>query len=666
MCGIAGLFSQGAASSPDELAEAASRMADTLRHRGPDSAAVWVDAEAGVALGHRRLAVVDLSPDGHQPMVSASGRFVITFNGEIYNFLRLRQDLEQAGHRFRGHSDTEVLLTAIEHWGLDEALARSAGMFAFALWDRQARWLHLVRDRLGKKPLYFGWVGDRFLFASELKAFHAHPAFAPEVDRGALALLLRHNCVPAPYSIYRDVWKVPPAGRLSLRLNGSNMPHGRDLLQAVEPYWSALAVAEQGAEEALVLGEPEAVDRLDEVLSQAVADRMIADVPLGALLSGGIDSSTVVALMQKQSTRPVRTFSIGFHERGFDEAADAGRVARHLATDHTELYVTLEEARAVIPRLPELYDEPFADPSQIPTYLVSQLARRYVTVALSGDGGDEVFGGYQRHFQAHRLARLNDLPSALRGVAARLLTILPPGGWDRLFGALHPVLPGGLRRALTGDKVHKFAGILPADGLEAAYRAMASHWMDPAAVVRGAVEPPTTLTDLARRPRLDDFEQVMMALDTVTYLPDDILTKVDRASMAVSLEARAPLLDHRVVEFAWRLPLDMKIRNGQGKWILRQVLERYVPRELFERPKHGFNVPIGDWLRGPLRNWAEALLDERRLRNEAFFDPQPIRRTWAEHLSGRRNWAYQLWGVLMFQAWQERWLRSSAKDPGVA
>ena len=667
MCGIAGLLEEGgaASSSPDELAGAAARMADALRHRGPDSGGVWVDAEAGIALGHRRLAIVDLSPDGHQPMASASGRLVIAFNGEIYNFRELRRELEAAGERFRGHSDTEVLLAAVERWGLDGALARSAGMFAFALWDRHERRLHLVRDRLGKKPLYFGWVGGRFLFASELKAFHADPAFAPEVDRGALALFLRHSCVPAPYSIYRDVFKLPPAGRLSLRPNGSNAPRrGRDLLELVEPYWSALTVAERGAAAPLAFDdEDEAVDRLDEVLSQAVGERMVADVPLGALLSGGIDSSTVVALMQRRSSRPVKTFSIGFHERGFDEATDARRVAEHLGTDHTELYVTPEEARAVIPRLPEFYDEPFADSSQIPTFLVARLARRHVTVALSGDGGDEVFGGYRRHFQARRLARLNRVPPALRASAAGLLTTLSPGGWDRLFDALGPALPSGLRRALTGDGVHKFAGILPADGLEAAYRVMASHWTEPAAIVRGGngagvvEEPPTALTDPARRPRLEDFAHVMMALDTVSYLPDDVLTKVDRASMAVSLEARAPLLDHRVVEFAWRLPPGMKIRGGKGKWVLRRLLERHVPRELFERPKHGFGLPIGDWLRGPLRDWAEALLDERRLRSEGFFEPQPIRRRWAEHLSGRRNWAYHLWDVLMFQAWQERWLR---------
>jgi asparagine synthase (glutamine-hydrolysing) len=662
MCGIAGLLEERAASSLDELAAAAARMADTLRHRGPDDAGVWVDAAAGIALGHRRLAIVDVSPDGHQPMASASGRFVIAYNGEIYNFPALRRELEAIGQRFRGRSDTEVLLAGIERWGLEDALARAVGMFAFALWDRRERRLHLVRDRLGKKPLYFGWVGDRFLFASELKAFHADPAFAPEVDRGALALLLRHNCVPAPYSIYRDVFKLPPAGRLALRLNGSNAPRrgAAELLELIEPYWSALAVAERGAAAPLASAEEgEAVERLDGVLSEAVAERMIADVPLGALLSGGIDSSTVVALMQKQAARPVKTFSIGFHERGFDEAADAKRVARHLGTEHTELYVTPEEARAVIPHLPEFYDEPFADSSQIPTFLVAQLARRHVTVALSGDGGDEVFGGYRRHFQAHRLARLNRLPPALRGAAACLLTAPSPGGWDRFFAALGPVLPAGLRRALTGDKVHKFAGVLPADGLETAYRTLTSHWAEPGAVVRGGgKEPPTVLTDPAhRRPDLKDFAQVMMALDTVTYLSDDILTKIDRASMAVSLEARAPLLDHRVVEFAWRLPPGMRIRGATGKWILRRVLERYVPRELFERPKHGFGMPIGDWLRGPLRGWTEALLDERRLRDDGLFEPLPIRRLWAEHLSGRRNWAYHLWDVLMFQAWQERWLR---------
>jgi asparagine synthase (glutamine-hydrolysing) len=662
MCGIAGLLDEGGVSSSDELAAAARRMADALRYRGPDDAGVWADAEAGIALGHRRLAILDLSPDGHQPMASAHGRFVIAHNGEIYNFPELRRELEAAGERFRGHSDTEVLLAAIERWGMERALARSAGMFAFALWDRCERRLHLVRDRLGKKPLYFGWVNGRWLFASELKAFHAHPDFAPEVDRGALALLLRHNCIPAPYSIYHGVFKLPPASRLSLRPTGSNVPRGREILELVEPYWSALAIAERGAATPLAFNdEREAVDQLEGVLSRAVVERMIADVPLGALLSGGLDSSTVVALMQRHSSRPVKTFSIGVHQPGFDEATDAKRVADHLGTDHTELYVTPKEALEVIPRLPEFYDEPFADSGQIPTLLVSELARRYVTVALSGDGGDEVFGGYQRHFRACRLARLNGVPPALRASAARLLIAASPGAWDRLFDALGLVLPVGVRGALSGDNVHKFADILPANSLQAAYRVMASHWTEPTAVVRGngapVNEPPTAVTDPTRQPDLAEFAHLMMALDTITYLPDDILTKVDRATMAVSLEARSPLLDHRVVEFAWRLPLGMKIRGGKGKWILRRLLERHVPRELFERPKHGFGVPIGDWLRGPLRPWAEALLDERRLRDEGFFEPRPIRQKWAEHLAGRRNWAYHLWDILTFQAWHERWVR---------
>lgn len=656
MCGIAGLFDTRGASSPDELAGAATRMAGMLRHRGPDDGGAWVDAEAGVALGHRRLSIVDLSPDGHQPMASESGRFILVYNGEVYNFPTLRRELEAAGHRFRGHSDTEVLLAGFEEWGVEGTLTRAVGMFAIALWDRRERELHLMRDRLGKKPIYFGWVDGVLLFASELKAFHTYPAFRPEVDRGALMLLLRHNCVPSPHSIYRDVYKLPPASRVSLRV-GDSLHSGRDVLDRVRSYWSAVSVAEQGAADPLSLRDDEAVDRLEEVLSLAVGERMISDVPLGALLSGGIDSSVVVALMQRQSSRPVKTFSIGLHERGLDEAADAKRVAEHLGTDHTELYVTPEEAQGVIPHLPEFYDEPFGDSSQIPTFLVSRLARREVTVVLSGDGGDELFGGYQRHFQAGRLAKYNRVPHALRAAVSRLLTSASPDGWDRLFDTIGPVLPGGTRRALTGDKVHKFAGVLPARGMEAAYRTLTSHWQEPTAVVRGAGagEPVTVLTDPARRPALSDFAHVMMALDTLTFLPDDVLTKVDRASMAVSLEARAPLLDHRVLEFAWRLPLDLKIRGAEGKWVLRRLLERYVPRALFERPKQGFGVPIGPWLRGPLRGWAEALLAEDRLRDEGFFEPGPIRRKWAEHLAGRRNWAYDLWNVLMFQAWRERW-----------
>jgi asparagine synthase (glutamine-hydrolysing) len=656
VCGLAGFHDAARRFGAPELHTTASRMTEALRHRGPDSSGTWVDPEAGLALGHRRLAIIDLSAEGHQPMVSAGGQLIIVFNGEIYNFQALKRELVGLGRRFRGNSDTEVLLTAVEQWGLDQALARVVGMYAFALWDRSSRILHLVRDRLGKKPLYFGWVGRNFLFASELKAFHAHPGFAPEVDRGALALLLRYNCIPAPYSIHRNIFKLPPAGRLSLHLNGSNAPHGCELVELIEPYWSALAVAERGAATPLDVDEIEATAQLDELLTQAVAQRMIADVPLGALLSGGIDSSTVAALMQKQSSRPIKTFSIGVYTR-WNEAPYAKRVARHLGTDHTELYVTPEQAQAVIPRLPDFYDEPFSDSSQIPTFLVSQLARQQVTVALSGDGGDEVFGGYERHFQGRRLAYLNRLPLVLRRSAACLLTALSQEGWDRLFAMVNPVLPPRLRGALVGYRVCKFADILSAgNGLEAIYRTTTSHWIEPTAVVRGAVEPATTLSDPARWPDLRDFVHTMMALDTIGYLPHDILTKVDRASMAVSLEVRAPLLDHRVVEFAWRLPIDMKVRGSVGKRILRRVLHSYVPRELVERPKTGFGIPLDRWLRGPLRDWAEALLAEKRLRDEGFFNPRPIRHAWAEHLSGRRDYSYHLWDILMFQAWQERWL----------
>jgi asparagine synthase (glutamine-hydrolysing) len=655
MCGIAGLFDATASATAEDLVDVVSRMTDTLRHRGPDGGDVWVDAQAGMALGHRRLAIIDVSPLGHQPMSSRSGRFVVTFNGEIYNFRELRRDLEKVGEPFRGHSDTEVLLAAVERWGIEQAVIRAAGMFAFALWDRAERTLHLVRDRLGKKPLYFGWSGHRLLFASELKAFRAMPSFAAVVDRAALALFLRHSCVPAPYSIYRDVFKLPAGA--SLALNAASKDRGRDALKKVQRYWSAMETAVRGGDTPLDLtsGEEQAVDQLETLLGIAVSERMIADVPLGALLSGGIDSSTVVALMQKHSTAKVRTFSIGFHERGFDEAMDAARVARHLGTEHSELYVTPDEVRAVIPRVPDLYDEPFGDQSQIPTFLVSQFARRHVTVALSGDGGDEVFGGYQRHYQAERLARLVRLPLAVRAAAARSMIAVSPDRWDGLFLALTGVLPG-LARAASGDKVHKFADILRAEGPQAAYLVMASHWRDPPVIEPDDEADSSVLAADLRLPELGDYALAMMALDTATYLPDDVLTKVDRASMAVGLEARAPLLDHRVVEFAWRLPRHLKIRGGKGKWILRKVLARHVPPALFERPKQGFGMPVGEWLRGSLRPWAEELLDESRLSREGFLQPEPIRAKWSEHLSGRRNWAYHLWDVLMFQAWKQRWL----------
>jgi len=645
-------------------------MACAIVHRGPDDAGVWVDEMAGVALAHRRLSILDLSSAGHQPMVSTCGRYVIVFNGEIYNHLALRRELEVtcpattgnpeggsppppllsqcegSGMNWRGYSDTETLLRGIATWGVEEALKRCVGMFAFALWDRALRRLTLARDRLGEKPLFYGWQGNTFLFGSELKALRAHPSFQGNINRNALALYMRHNVIPAPYSIYQDICKLPPGSYLIVEARGRNA-------QPVA-YWSAQNAAETGRLSPFTGSEAEAESALDKVLQQAVAGQMMADVPLGAFLSGGVDSSTVVALMQAQSDKACRTFTIGFHEEGYNEAKHAHIVAQHLGTEHTELYVTSQQAMAVIPRLPMLYDEPFADSSQIPTFLVSELARRHVTVSLSGDGGDELFGGYNRYLWVANIWRgIGRIPRPLRAALAGVLTTLPPSAWNQVFKKLAHLLPVGWRYTTPGDKLHKLAEILALRTQEEIYLGLVSHWKHPAEVVRGAHEPATVLTDSAQWADLPDFEQRMMYLDQMTYLPDDILTKVDRAAMSVSLETRVPLLDHRVVEFAWSLPLSMKIRNGQGKWLLRQVLYRYVPKELIERPKIGFGIPLDVWLRGPLKGWAEALLDETRLVREGFLNPGPVRGKWAEHLAGRRNWAYYLWDVLMFQAWLE-------------
>lgn len=651
MCGIAGYLTVPRQKSCDELRVTVLRMADTLRLRGPDDGGAWVDADAGIALGHRRLSIIDLSVEGHQPMHSSCGRYVITFNGEIYNYQDIRHELEQEsqGHAipWRGHSDTEVALAAISRWGIEAAVKRFVGMFAFALWDRIERVLYLVRDRLGEKPLYYGQMGRSILFGSELKALRAHPDFKGEINRDALALYLRHNCIPAPYSIYRGIYKLPPGTMLAISGRDASLP---DPVQ----YWSAREAAEQGVAEPFVGSAEEAAVMLDGLLRDAVGLQMVADVPLGVFLSGGIDSSTVVALMQAQSKRRVKTFTIGFNEAGYNEALYAKAVAAHLGTEHTELYVTPTEAMAVIPKLSAMYDEPFADSSQIPTFLVSELARRSVTVSLSGDGGDELFAGYNRYFLGQSIwKRVGWMPQFLRATAAAALTAVSPQSWDRVFGAAKSLLPSKLKQSTPGDKIHKLAEVLAVESPEAMYRGLASHWKDPASVVLGASEPLTALTDRRLWSNLPDFTQRMMCLDTVTYLPDDILVKVDRASMGVSLEARIPFLDHRVVEFAWRLPLSMKVRDGQGKWLLRQVLYQYVPKELIERPKTGFGVPIDAWLRGSLREWAEALLGESRLRREGYFRPEPIRQKWREHLSGERNWQYHLWDVLMFQVWLE-------------
>ncbi|MBI4507235.1 MAG: asparagine synthase (glutamine-hydrolyzing) [Chloroflexi bacterium] len=660
MCGIAGFVDLARATGAPVLQATAEAMAETLAHRGPDDRGVWIDAAAGVALGHRRLAIIDLSPEGHQPMLSASGRYAVVYNGEIYNFQALRAELARLGCTFRGHSDTEVLLAAVAQWGVFAALQRFNGMFAFVLWDRVERTLYLARDRLGEKPLYYGWMGQVFLFGSELKALRAHPAFRADVSRDALALYLTYNYIPAPYAIYRGAAKLPPGTLLALRAaNGSARP-------TPHAYWSVREAAERGVADPWRGSSVEAAAYLDALLRDAVKLRMVADVPLGAFLSGGIDSSTVVALMQAQSERPVRTFSIGFLEAGYNEAEHAKAVARHLGTDHTELYITPAEAMAVIPRLPRLYDEPFADSSQIPTFLVSELARRHVTVSLSGDGGDELFLGYPRYVWGRRIwQRIGWLPVPLRTAAAAALTALPADAWDALLGRLGPLLPREVRGREPGHKLHRLAEVLAVARPEALYERLMAHWSAPERVVPGAATLPTVLSDTRRWAALPDFTQRMMYFDMAMYLPDDILAKVDRVSMGVGLEARVPLLDHRVVELAWRLPLALKLRDGQGKWLLRQVLYRYVPRALIERPKMGFGVPVGAWLRGPLRAWAEALLAERRLRDEGFFDPQPIRSCWAEHLGGTRNWQYHLWDVLMFQAWLDETQLPAPVAPGV-
>ncbi|MHB1566957.1 MAG: asparagine synthase (glutamine-hydrolyzing) [Acidiferrobacter sp.] len=653
MCGIAGMFVPAGRVDADVL----QRMTTRIAHRGPDDAGYWQDSAAGIGLGHRRLAIVDLSPGGHQPMHSASGRYVMVFNGEVYNFKDLRRDLdrERRAPEWRGSSDTEVMLAAIEAWGLSAAVTRFVGMFAFALWDREARQLHLVRDRLGIKPLYCGWLGRDFVFGSELKALRATSQTMPPVDRSALTLLLRHNYIPAPHTIYEGVYKLAPGTVVTLSADDVIQPRSWEyLVTRAVPFWSARDVAERGVADPFIGTDAEAQQELERLLSEAVRVRMIADVPLGAFLSGGVDSSVVVATMQQISDRPIRTFAMGFEHREYDEAQYAHAVAAHLGTEHTELYVTSADAMNVIPHLPELYDEPFADSSQIPTFLVSKLARRQVTVSLSGDGGDELFGGYNRYFWGRRLwQRIGLVPAPARRVLARLLGSISQGFWDATMNPIMPLLPRRLRVRQPGDKMRRLIDVLDHESPDALYYQLVSHWTDAATVVVRGHEPQTVLTDPNRRARLPDYTARMMYADLVTYLPDDILVKVDRASMGVALEARVPLIDHRLVEFAARLPLSMKIRHGEGKWLLRQVLYQHVPKELIDRPKMGFGVPIDHWLRGPLRDWAEDLLSEDRLRREGFFHPAPIRKKWAEHLSGHSNHQYHLWDILMFQAWWE-------------
>jgi asparagine synthase (glutamine-hydrolysing) len=624
-------------------------MTATLALRGPDGQRSWADNAGGCALGHRRLSIIDLSEQGAQPMHSACERYVIVFNGEIYNHRELRDELERAGAapQWRGHSDTEIMLAAIAHWGLHAATVRFTGMFAFALWDRREHKLSLVRDRAGEKPLYYGWAGDSFLFGSELKALRAHPGWQGCIDRGALTLFMRHAYVPAPYSIYSGVRKLLPGSIFTLTAGAA-----RGVLPEPVRYWNAADVARDGQRSPFMGSAAEAVNTLESHLRKAIAGQMIADVPLGAFLSGGIDSSTIVALMQANSVRPVKTFTIGFSEDAYDEAKHAAAVARHLGTDHSELYLGAQDALDVVPQLPALYDEPFADSSQIPTHLVARMARQQVTVSLSGDGGDELFGGYTRHDWTGRMWQsMRRCPPALRAALARLATSASPAAWDRVFAVLAPLIPRKLRQNHAGEKLHKAAALLDAGSAHEIYARLVSQWQNPAALVIDGFEPALATHDAAAWQVGGDPAHSQMYLDLISYLPDDILVKIDRAAMGVSLETRVPFLDHRVIEFAWQLPLSMKIRNGQSKWLLRQLLYRHVPAQLVERPKTGFGVPIDTWLRGPLKDWAGELLDLSRLAREGYLHAETVTQCWQEHLSGRHNRQHALWNVLMFESW---------------
>ena len=643
MCGIFGFF--GFARTSNAASHYLRAMGKCLRHRGPNDEGYWEDCNAQVALGQCRLSIIDLSPAGHQPMVSESGRYVITFNGEIYNYRQLRDKLDQAGTRnWYGHCDTEVLVAAIERWGTEAALAKCVGMYALAVWDRKERTLSLARDRIGEKPLYYGRIGNTFAFASELKALTKLPNWSGEIDRNSLTLMMRHCYVPAPYSIYRGIEKLRP-GHLLVVGADNKTPH-------VGPYWSAHDAAQNARLHPFAGSPDEAVDELDRLLRRALDGQMIADVPLGAFLSGGIDSSTVVAVMQSMSPRPVKTFSIGFHERDYNEAEHAKAVASHLGTDHTELYVTEREALDIVPSLPRIYCEPFADSSQIPTYLVALLARQHVTVALSGDGGDELFSGYSRYALPQTIWKtISRLPLPLRRMVSRAATLASPALYDRITGPAMRFVPKRLRRGQIGDRVHKAAELLTLDSVCDVYKRLCSDWTRPEDLVLGGREMPTMLTGLEPLPDLAGDVERMMYTDLLSYLPDDILVKVDRAAMAASLETRMPYLDHRIVEFAMSLPITVLRAEGVSKWPVREIVARHVPRSLFERPKMGFGVPIESWLRGVLRDWAEDLLSENRLQSDGFFNPGSVRQAWDEHLSGRRNNQYLLWNVLMFQSW---------------
>ncbi|PZO87195.1 MAG: asparagine synthase (glutamine-hydrolyzing) [Micavibrio aeruginosavorus] len=648
MCGIAGFFNIKGGQDRQGMAAAGSAMNRAIAHRGPDSNDVWQDPDLPLVIAQGRLAIIDLSVKGLQPMPSHSGRYMIVYNGEVYNFPDLMAQLEGLGHSFNGHSDTEVLLTAIEQWGLNQALQKINGMFAFALWDRQEKQLHLVRDRFGKKPLYVGWSGGAMLFASELKAFHAYPDFTPELNRDTLALYMRFGYVCAPQSIYRNVWQLLPGGRISLHL--PTLAHGGDLSKIMERYWSLPRIVEDARAHPVRTGEQDMMDEFERKLSKAVAQRMVSDVPLGAFLSGGIDSSIVVALMQQNATAPVKTFSIGFREDGYDESAYAAKIAAHLGTDHHEFIVGADDAMGVIPKLPDMFDEPFADFSQIPTHMIAAMAKKHVTVALTGDGGDEILGGYQRHTHIPALwNKLGWMPAAAREKAGALLRKIPQQTFDRL----NPAYPQ------FGRRIHRAAQVMAARDAKDLYRSLVELWPVETGLVKGASMPLIPLDDPALWPPGLNLSEEMIYADTLSYRPDDLMVKTDRAAMAVALETRAPLMDYELCEYSWRLPHDMKIRGLEGKWLLRRLLERHVPRAMFDRPKTGFGIPLAQWLKGPLKGWASDLLSPDRIRAQGLLDETLVTARWKDFLDGRaaNANANDIWAVLMFQSWHDRWMK---------
>lgn len=646
MCGFTGFYSKNTDITRAELRALCKNMTDTLNHRGPDGSGIWLDPDLPLALGHRRLSIIDLSENGAQPMVSYSERYVISFNGEIYNFLTLQKELEDAGVRFKGRSDTEVLLNAVEYWGLNLTLQKLNGMFAFALWDRKERELHIARDRMGKKPVYIGWAGNDLIFGSELKALRAHTDFDAKIDNEALQLFLQYSCVPAPHCIYQGVWALP-AGFV-FTMHTEHLEAKCDLQPLMKPYWQHLNSLKESREVRSMASDEDTIDAFEGLLEQCVKDRMISDVPLGAFLSGGIDSSAVVALMQKNSSTPIKTYSIGFSEQGFNEAEHAKSVAAHLGTDHHELYLSQQDALDILPMMAEMYDEPFGDISAIPTYLVSRFAREDVTVALSGDGGDEMLGGYNRHIKSPEIwQKKRTLPLFINNALAVFIQKIPVKTWDML-GGRYPQL---------GTRLHKASLILGSHSEEDIYTNLLSAWSSP---------PTKNKTEKIKTMRHQnewlvdgsylDLAEKMMYWDVLEYLPNDILTKVDRASMAVGLEARAPLLDKRIYDFAWRLPPNQKIRDGQGKWLLRQVLYRHVPQAMIDRPKQGFTMPVGDWMRGELKDWSDNLLSAQKLEQHGLLDGSAIRKIWEAHQRGEGDHAQKLWNILMFQSWAERWM----------